>query len=411
MGRKRVVIIGNSAAGLSALEAIRKVDRECTITIVSDENMPAYSKVLTPYLIGGDVEDIFIRTMVYYDEVGAETIFGRRAVGIREGRVILDGEQELPYDRLLIATGSSPHIPDIPGVRSHGVFALRTLDDARRISERAKSAKRALFIGGGLICFLVVGALRKRGLDISIIVSSNRILSRMLDDGGAKIVQRRLEEEGVVIRTGTDVTEIFSDGGGVRGAATSSGEEFEADIIIIAKGIRSNIEVADGSGIETSRGILVDRSMRTNLEGVYAAGDVAESPDLIIEGKRTICATWFEAVYQGEIAGYNIAGRNLSYGGSLKMNVMEASGISIASMGVTEPFDGECDVMVSSRGDNYRKLIVRNDRIVGAILVGDVFDAGIIVSLMRRKIKLSSLGGVDPRRRLEFGGVMRAIWR
>ncbi len=183
-------------------------------------------------------------------------------------------------------------------------------------------------------------------------------------------------------------------------------------MVIIAKGVRSNVAVAQESGIPVSRGILVDQYMRTGREGVYAAGDAAESPDMLIRGKRTICATWFEAVHQGEIAGYNMAGIKRPSMGSLKMNVMEIMGVPVASIGVFDAREldakpGSVETIVTRGNGTYRKLVTQDDRIVGAVLAGDVEDAGVIAGLIRKKLKLSSLGRVNPKRRFSYAGVMR----
>jgi len=436
--RKRIVIVGNSAAGISALEAVRSVDRECAITLVSDEDVPAYSRVMTPYLVSGERDDIFIRDRSYYGRMGVETVFGRRAVELEERKLVLDDGTALAFDRLLLATGSHAAVPGNLSLAPEGVFALKNLPDAEGIRRRAEESERgartargarALMIGGGLVCLLVVRALMKRGLDLTIAVTSDRILSRMLDEEGSRIVADRLGRRGVAIRTGVDIVEIRDgegEGGAAHGGGNSSGtltavsaegEEFPAELMIIAKGIRSNVEPAKSAGIETSRGILVDPYMRTSMENVYAAGDVAESKDLLIRGKRTICATWFEAVYQGELAGYNMAGIKRPTKGSLKMNVMETADLPIASIGV---YDGpEVERVVVRRSDGaagrigpngdglYRKIAVRKDKVIGAVLVGDVSDAGVLTQMIRRGLKLSELDRVNLRRRVVYPSLMR----
>jgi NAD(P)H-nitrite reductase large subunit len=406
MPDKRYVIVGNSAAALSALEAIRRVDKTGSITLVSDEDRPAYSRVLTPYVISGELEDASIRDNDYYRRMGVETVFGRRADTIEDGHLILDNGKSLSYERLLIATGSSAARPGITGIDSSGVFSLKNLADADAIRARALESKRALIIGGGLICLLVVRALIKLGLQLSLAVLSGRILSRMLDEEGSRIVQDHLEARGIRISTGVDVVEITEEADGSLTAVSTEGNRYTADLMIIAKGIRSNIDLARNGGIKTSRGVLVDQYMRTSEPNVFAAGDVAESKDLLIRGKRTICATWFEAIHQGEIAGYNMAGLKRPTFGSLKMNVMETADVPVASVGVYDAEDREYEVVTRSE-DAYRKFVIRKDRIIGAILVGDVSDSGIVASLIRRGMKLSTLPRVDLRRPLNYPSLMR----
>ena len=225
----------------------------------------------------------------------------------------------------------------------------------------------------------------------------------MLDDAGAALVQQRLTEAGVRIITRTDVARIGSTNGRLRSVTTSTGEEIPADIAILAKGVRSNIELAASCGLKTARGILVDQYARTSRPGVFAAGDCAEAPDSIVRGKKTICATWFEAVAQGEIAAANmLLDMPRPTFGALKMNVMETLGIAVASIGLTEPPDAAAQVLTSSRNGTYRKLIISGDRIVGAVLVGDVSEAGSIATLIRRRRKLSEFKRLDPARPIRY---------
>jgi nitrite reductase (NADH) large subunit len=387
----RVVIVGNSAASLAALETIRRFDAGSPVTLVSDEAIPAYSRVLLPYLVSGERSDLSLRPPGYAQSLGARLLLGRRAVSVDGDALVLDDGTALPFERLLIATGSHAAIPDIPGVRTPGVTALKNMSDAIEIRDHLAGARSAAIIGGGLICLLVVRAFLKLGLKLTIIVSSDRLLSRMLDDAGAAIVQERLAEAGVRILTRTDAAGVSAKGGKLRSITTSSGEEIPVDIAVLAKGVRSNIDLAASAGVATGRGILVDQYARTNRPGVFAAGDCAEAPDSIVRGKRTICATWFEAVAQGETAAANmLLDMPRPTFGALKMNVM------------TEPADSSSRVFAATRDGTYRKLIVSGDRIVGAVLVGDVSEAGTIATLIRRRRKLSEFKRLDPARPIRY---------
>lgn len=390
MSRRRIVIVGNSAAGLSALAAIRRIDRVSPVTLVSEEAAPAYSRVLLPHLVSGEARDISIRTADYFRAAGVQTLFGARATAIDSGTVTLEDGRLLPYDSLLLATGSSAAMPDIPGIGGDGVFALKSLADARGILRRLAGARDVLVVGGGLVCLLAIRAFLKRGLRVRVAVSSDRILSRMLDPEGSRLVQERLEAAGVDVQVHADVAEILSRDGAVRGAVTTSGRELPGDLVIVAKGIRSNIGLATSGGLKTGRGIVVDQYLRTSRENVYAAGDAAESRDLLVKGKLTVCGTWFEAVFQGELAGCNMVGLRRPTFGSLKMNVMEAAGLPVASIGLLEAPDGTGEEVVRSRDGVHRRLVLWNDRLVGAVLVGDVSDAGVLASIVRRRMPLST---------------------
>ncbi len=398
----RIVIVGNSAASLAALESIRRVDGSCPITLVSDEPVPAYSRVLLPYFVSGERRDLTLRPPDYYQRMGVRTLLGRKAVGIGSDALALDDGTTLPFDRLLLATGSSAAIPEIEGIDTPGVFPLKSMADALRIREHLPGARHAVIIGGGLICLLVVQALVKLGLSLSIAVSSDRLLSRMLDEEGSAIVRRRLTDAGVRILTHTNVVRVLDGNGRVRSVLTAAGEQLPADLVILAKGIRSNIDLARSGGLATRRGILVDQYLCTSRPEIFAAGDCAEAPDLLDPEKKTISATWFEAVAQGETAGANMLGLARPTLGALKMNVMETLGTAVVSIGRTTPPDGESRAMARSRNGNYRKLVISQDRIVGAVLVGDVSEAGPIVMLIRRGVTLSTLKGFDPSRPIRF---------
>lgn len=402
MSQRRIVIVGNSAAALAALESIRRLDGTCPITLIADETIPAYSRVLLPYLLCGERRDLSLRPPDYYRRMGVRTLLGRRALGIESQAVVLDDGARLSFDRLLVATGSRAAIPDIPGVDGPGVFPLKNMADAVRIREHLPGARRAVILGGGLICLLVARALLKAGLSLSIAVSSDRLLSRMLDAEGSALVQARLVEAGVRVLTHTDAARIVGGDGGVRSVVTAAGEELPAEMVILAKGIRSNTDPARAGGLAVERGVLVDAFMRTSRPEVFAAGDCAEAPDLLVPGKRTIGGTWFEAVAQGETAGANMLDLSRPGPGALKMNVMEGLGVAVASIGMSEAPDAEARVFARSWDGAYRKLVISRDRLVGAVLVGDVSEAGPIAMLIRRRLKLSDLKRFDPSRPIRY---------
>ena len=402
MSQQRIVIVGNSAASLAALESIRRVDTASPVTLVADEAIPAYSRVLLPYLVSGERSDLSLRPPGYAQRMGVRMLLGRRAVQIDADALLLDDGTRLPFDRLLLATGSRAAIPDIEGIDTPGVFALKTMADALRVRERLPGARHAVILGGGLICLLTVHALLKVGLSVSIAVSSDRLLSRMLDEEAAALLRRRLEEAGVRILAHTDVARIVGSEGRVRSVETAAGEALPADLVILAKGIRPDIDLARAGGLATGRGILIDEYLRTSRPGVFAAGDCAEGPDMLLPGKKSIPGTWFEAVAQGECAGANMLDPSRPSPGAFKMNVMEILGVAVASMGLIQPPDSEGRVVVRARDGNYRKLVISHDRIVGAVLVGDVSEAGPIVTLIRRGLTLSELRPFDPSRPIRY---------
>ena len=398
----RIVIVGNSAAGLAALEAIRRLNAECPVTIVSDESIPAYSRVLLPYLLSGQRTDLSLRPAGYHERMRATALLGRRAVRLHADSVELEDGVRLPFDRLLLAVGSEAMTPDIPGIETPGVFALKTMADALQIRAHLPGVRRAVILGGGLICLLVVGALLELGLDVTIAVSSDRLLARMLDAEGAALVAGRLAQAGVRILTRADVTRVVGTSGRVRSVVTASGDELPAELVILAKGIRPNVELAQTAGLATGRGIVVDHEVRTSGSGIFAAGDCAEAPDLLLPGKRTVAGTWFEAVAQGEIAGASMLGAASPPAAVLKMNVMEILGMPVASIGMVEPRESDARAVAASRNGAYRRLVISRDRIVGAVLIGDVSEAGAIAALIRRGLSLDAHQRFDLSRPIRY---------
>ena len=396
MSQRRIVIVGNSAASLAALEAVRRVDTASPVTLVADEAIPAYSRVLLPYLVSGERLDLSLRPADYAERMGVRMLLGRRAVGIAADALELDDGTRLPFDRLLVATGSRGAVPDVEGIATPGVSALKRMADALRIREELPGVRNAVILGGGLICLLTVHALLKVGVSVTIAVSSDRLLTRMLDEEAARLLQGRLAEAGVRILTHTDAARIVGSNGRVRSVVTAAGEALPADLVILAKGIRPDIDLARAGGLATGRGVLVDEFLRTSRPDVFAAGDCAEAPDMLVPGKTTIPGTWFEAVAQGELAGANMLDLARPSPGAFKMNVMEILGIAVASMGLIQAPESDGRVVVRARGGNYRKLVLARDRIVGAVLVGDVSEAGPLAMLVRRGLTLSDLKSFDP---------------
>jgi len=274
--------------------------------------------------------------------------------------------------------------------------------DALRIRNELPRVRHAVILGGGLICLLTVHALLKLRVSVTIAVSSDRLLTRMLDQEAAAILQRRLTDAGVRILTRTDAARIVGSNGRVRSVLTAAGEALPADLVILAKGIRPDIELARAGGLATGRGVLVDEYMRTSRPDVFAAGDCAEAPDMLLRGKTTIPGTWFEAVAQGEIAGVNMINVSQRSPGAFKMNVMEILGIAVSSMGMIDPPESDGRVVVGARDGNYRKLVLARDRIVGAVLVGDVSEAGPIAAMIRRGLTLADLASFDPSRPIRY---------
>lgn len=391
----RYIIIGNSAAGLNGAEAIRARDPEGTVTIVSSEDYPAYSRCLIPYFMEGKVTeaDMLYRPSDYYEANKFARMFGKIAVSVDPlaKTVMLDNGEELEYDRLLIATGGSPEIPDTPGMNNDGVFGFRTTVDLKEILRVARTAKSAIVIGGGCVGLMAASGLHSLGLKVSVVIRSPHLLSQIADAEAGEIFRRRFEENGISVITGSDVIEVLGDGK-VEAVKLENGKELACQIIVVGKGVNANIDLVKNTDIRTHWGIIVDDTLRTSVADVFAAGDVAETMD-IVTGHETVNAIWPAAAEQGRIAGANMAGADRCYLGSMRMNSAEFFGLPLISIGVVKPKTQDYEVLVRHIPEKnvFRKVVLRDNVVLGAVLVGKIDSAGVYASLMRKKVDISSV--------------------
>ena len=374
------MIIGASAAGLAAAETLRRVDPDGQVTVLCREKTQPYSRVLLPYLLAGVVreEDVFLPL-----PEGVELLTGKEVVRVDPQRreVIVSTGEVFPFDRLLIASGASAVRPKIKGADLPFVFTVRDLSDIQRMREWVRKGGRAVISGGGPVSMKVGEALHRLGMKVTFVISSNRVLSRILDLPASEIVERVLRENGLEVVTSDDIVEIKE--GEVR---LRSGASRKCDLVVFGKGVRPNVGFLADSGIEVQRGIVVDECLRTNLPNIYAAGDVAEALD-IIHKKRMINALWPVAREQGHIAALNMASLPTVYEGSVARNTVEIFGLSIFTAGVGWA-EGPEVLREQGRGF-YRKLVLDKGVLKGVIFVGKVKDEGLYLSLMQRKLDVS----------------------
>ncbi|MFQ6116780.1 MAG: NAD(P)/FAD-dependent oxidoreductase [Candidatus Bipolaricaulia bacterium] len=386
------LIIGHGPAGVNAAREILQNDPQGKVTLISKEGWPAYSRPLLSHLLAGEIaeERIFLNLegLQVVVKLGVEA----RELNPTLGRVYLADGEELPYDRLLLAVGGVPIVPQIEGIEGRGVYGFNSLDDIKRIGGEIAEKERAVVLGGGLIGLQAAWALRERGLEVTVVEILEQILGSILDREGAEIVARHLEAHGVQFRCRRSVQKIDSSAKGVTSVLLDDGERIGCGAVIVATGVRPNLELVRNTSIKTARGIIVDSLLQTSLPGVFAAGDVAECYDPTW-GEHRVNANWTNAMEQGRIAGRNMCGHATEYRGSLAMNSLTFYGLPCITMGLTRP-PASCQEV--SRADPhrgvYRKLILKDNRIVGAILIGEVRGAGAINWLLREGLDLTRIG-------------------
>jgi NAD(P)H-nitrite reductase large subunit len=393
---KQYIIIGNSAAGISCVEAIRQRDRESKIMVISDEDYPAYCRCLISYYLAGDVKEdkILYRPENFYRENNVDLFLNKKVIRVdpKKNRIILEDKTQFNYDVLLIATGASPKFPQLPGIKKRGVFGFRTLKDTQEIVGLLQVTKVACVLGGGLIGLKAAYALKKKNVEVKVVIKSKQVLSQMLDFEAAGFVQKRLEENGIEIILGQDITEIIGNGD-IKAVKLDSGKAFESSMVIVGKGVAPNIDLIKETEVKFNEGILGNNLMQTNIPNIYTAGDCTESFDLTL-GQHSINALWPVAVEQGKIAGANMAGESLSYDGSLGMNSIEFFGLPVVSLGIYKVKEGDSNFselkLYDKKANLYKKIILKDNFLVGAIFVGDIKNSGVFLRIIRERIEVSS---------------------
>jgi NAD(P)H-nitrite reductase large subunit len=388
----KYVIVGASAAGIGAVEAIREVDPVGTITVISEEPCPQYSRPMISDLVSGkaDFEKMMCREDKFWQKNEVQALTGRTAVSLNlaDKYVALDKGDNVTFEKLLIATGGKPFVPKIEGADKDGVFKFTTLSDAERLATKIETAKSAVVIGAGLIGVSVTEALVKRGLKVTMVELQGKILSLILDPTASEMVENVIRKAGVRIATGQTVQRILGkaeDDNVVAGVVLTNGDQVQCDLVIIAIGVIPRMELVSGTDVKTNRGIIVDRFMQTNVSDVYASGDVAEAYDFIF-GENRLLPLWPLAQLEGKVAGYNMAGKKADYPGGAAMSALKYFGIPIISIGIANPKeDGAYEILTKHDPERnlYKKIVLKDNVIVGITLVNDIERAGILFHLMK----------------------------
>jgi NAD(P)H-nitrite reductase large subunit len=367
----RHLIIGGGTAGMNAMRTIREEEREPSeITLVTAER--PYARMVLPYYLDRSIAEshVFTATAANLAKWKVKALIGRRATALdpKANVCTLDDGTKVEYDDCLIATGSSAARAPVPGADGPGVHSFWTLDEARRVLDAVTPGSHVVMVGAGFISFTILNSILSLGAKLTVVELAPRILPRMVDDTGAELVEGWLKAHGVTVRTDVRLAAIEAVKDRKR-LKFSAGPDLTADVVIMATGIRTNLDWLKGSGVDVKQGIVVDDHLRSSVPNVYAAGDVAQGRDLI-SGEAAVHAIEPTAQEHGRVVGANMAGKDVRYRGSLIINIVEVCHLDAASFGAWD--DTKAEVMTGLKKDRnaYRKLLFTGERLTGAIIIG-----------------------------------------
>jgi len=334
---------------------------------------------------------VYLRNKDFYQKHHVQALLGReaRSLDVANQIVTLDGDEKLEYDRLLIATGSRPFVPPITGLENTEYHTFTTFEEAKSLKSAAVGRKNAVVLGTGLIGLQCAEALRHLGLDVMVVEMANMILPQALDEASAVIVSREIQDEGIGLRLGNTIERISSENHQPRACTLKSGENVPCDLLVISVGVRSNTDLAHNAGIAVDRGIVVNDRMQTNVENVFAAGDCAQGSELTTGTAMTLPVIPVASTH-GMIAGYNMAGQRRTYRGGLSLNALQFGKTQVVSYGfIKDEKDGEVLCVEDADRSVYKKVIIKDKRVIGAVFVRDIDRAGIFRHLIEQRIDVT----------------------
>jgi nitrite reductase (NADH) large subunit len=381
------LIIGNGIAANTAAENIRKNDREGTISMFTREKYCFYYIPALPEYLAGEkqVPGITIHNEAWYKQnnitLHLETDItavdpAKKMVTAKDGRTFA-------YDKLLLATGGYSFVPPIKGLPLEGVYSLRTLDDANRIKEQAKQAKKMVLIGGGLLGLEAGNGLRKLGIEVSVVEFMTRLLPRQMDEDGAALLRKQMEKMGFRFYLGAKTQDIARESGGLV-VNLEGGEKIAADMVLVSAGVRPEVTLAKSLGLEIDKGVKVDDTMKTGIADIYAAGD-------LIEHRGRFYGIWPASLEQGRAAGLSMAGKDTNYEGTVPADTLKVVGIDLVAAGEIDT-EGKFEAIVrkDEAGNMYRKIVLQDNKIIGTILFGNISGSEEIQQSIRTKKDVSA---------------------
>lgn len=382
----KYVIIGNSAAAIGCVEGIRTIDQKGEITLIASEPHHTYSRPLISYLLYGktDEERMKYRPDDFYKTNKVKKMLGRTVVSIdkKAKSVTLDNGKEVSYEKLLVATGSSPFVPPMKGLdKVKKQFNFMTLNDAKALEKAITPESNVLIIGAGLIGLKCAEGIRDKVNSLTVVDLAGRILPSILDEAGSEVIQKHIESKDVKFYLNNSVKEFTTK----NKAVLTDGKELKFDVLVVAVGVRPNVSLVEQIGGKINRGVVVNTKSETSLKDIYSAGDCTVSHDVSSNTDR-ILALLPNAYMQGEAAGINMAGGEKVFDNSIPMNAIGLFGKHIITAG---SYDGDCYEEINE--DSYKKLFYKSNKLKGYILIGNVERAGIYTSLIKKQTPLSSI--------------------
>jgi len=381
----RMLILGGGVAGLVASDMVRRNSPDSRISIFTAEEFPPYYRPRLMDMLAGKVEmdEIYIKKKEWFVNNGIEVNTKKTvsAINIKQKKVSFADGTEEEYSRLLLAMGSFPFKPPIQGIDNKSVFVLRTAQDVIDIRSFAATRKKAAVIGGGLLGLESANSLRTLGIEVTVIEGSPYVLPRQVDEEGSIFIRKKIEETGMLFRLGVSTVSINPAGGGLV-INFNDGSSLETDFAVVSAGVRSNMDIAKSAGIAVSRGVLVDDNLKTNIDGIYAAGDICEH-------RGVLYGIWPAAMEQARVAGENIAGRNTVYSGTVVSTKLKVIGIDCVSLGNIGDKEAKQFKVVDAGKGIYRKVFVKNGMITGAIFLGDSANSPVIQKMIKDKTNVS----------------------
>lgn len=385
---KRIVIVGTGIASVTAIKAIREIDLDSEIYLIGQEKFYPYNRIRLSKGIFDDLEEnnILLQKKEWYEQNRVKIFINAKVMNINTDslELILGDGSKVKYDKLLIATGASNNIPPIDGIGKEGAYTLRSLDDALNIKDSLSASAQVIVIGGGIQGLEMAFILHQNGKKVTIVEFQSRLMPRQLDHKASEILKNIVQSYGIEILNNTNVKKITGDAK-VAGILIDDEVELKCNMVVYSTGIKPNKELTANSKVQAERGIVVNNKMQTNIENIYAAGDIAQFDNQII-------GLWNIAIAQGKVAGYNIAGKETLYEKITPVTTLNAFGISLFSMGCID--ESESTNVLTDEDINlkvYKKIFIKDNNVIGAIVIGDMKRSPLLKSAIEKRIPLTDL--------------------